>query len=99
MRNVFLLSGVLAAIIAGQTTTSAPAISGEATHYLNQALDLMQAYSLHRKEIDWARLRREVFVYAKAAQTTQETYPAIVFACTQLKANGGNCLASNKSQP
>ena len=59
-------------------------MSKEASDYLNRALDVMQQDSVNRKEIDWRRLRSEARAYAKDAQTTQDTYPAIMYACRQL---------------
>ncbi len=73
--------------------------SSNAAQYLNAALDLMQSYSLHRKEIDWPALRKQAFTYARDAKVTQETYPAIVFACTQLKVNQGTCLQQPHGTP
>jgi carboxyl-terminal processing protease len=85
MKNARLLSGALLVIVAGQTGTGSGVMSQTAADYLNHALDLMQKHALHRKEIDWQRLRRAAIAYSKDAQTPSATYPAIVYACTQLK--------------
>ena len=60
-------------------------ISPAARAYLEQALDLMQKDALHKKSIDWVDVRKETLAHAKGAQTTFDTYPAIVFAFTQLQ--------------
>jgi carboxyl-terminal processing protease len=60
-------------------------MSAAAADYLNHALDLMQQHALHRKEIDWPQLRRAATAYAKDANTPAETYPAITYACSQMK--------------
>jgi hypothetical protein len=59
-------------------------MSNVARSYLNQALDIMQQNSLHKKEIDWAKLRAETLAQAKGAQTTYDTYDAIWFALGHL---------------
>jgi C-terminal processing protease CtpA/Prc len=53
--------------------------------YVEQALDLLQKNALHRDEIDWQRVRQETIARAKDAHTTADTYPALVYALTQLK--------------
>jgi len=60
-------------------------ISPAARAYLEQALDLMQKDALHKKSIDWVDVRKETLAHANGAQTTFDTYPAIVFAFTQLQ--------------
>ncbi len=62
------------------TQTSAAAIA-----YLQQALDVMQQNALHKNEIDWKTLIDETLSLAKGTQTTQDTYPAIAYALTQLR--------------
>lgn len=61
------------------------AISPTARTYLDQALDLMQQNALNKSSIDWPHLRAETLARASHAKTTSDTYPAIVFALTQLK--------------
>lgn len=85
MKITGLYRFVLAAFITIQPVTSSAEMSAAASDYLNHALDLMQQHALHRKEIDWPQLRRAATAYAKDAQTPAETYPAITFACSQLK--------------
>ena len=86
LRETSISRGVLVLITIAQILTSPESRhSEEAKAYLNRSLDLMQQYSLHRKKIDWPPFRREILEYARGATTTQETYPAIVFACTRLK--------------
>jgi hypothetical protein len=60
-------------------------MSAAASDYLKHALDLMHQHALHRKEIDWPQLRRAATAHAMDAQTPAETYPAITYACLQLK--------------
>jgi hypothetical protein len=60
-------------------------MSDSAAAYLTYALDLMQAHSINKNEINWRDLRRTTESYAVGAETTEDTYPAIVYACTQLK--------------
>jgi carboxyl-terminal processing protease len=60
-------------------------IAPVAKTYLQKALDLMRENALHKKEIDWNALTGETFARAKDAQTTQDTYPAIAYALSQLK--------------
>jgi carboxyl-terminal processing protease len=73
----------LAASVSAQD--SADQIAPVAKTYLQRALDLMRENALHKKEIDWKTLTEETFARAKNAQTTQETYPAIAYALSQLK--------------
>lgn len=54
-----------------------------AADYLTHAFDLMQQYAPYHKEIDWPKLKHEAFAYATHAQTSYETYPAIVYACVR----------------
>jgi carboxyl-terminal processing protease len=83
--NVNVLRCLLLAYLACQCSPSPGAISKEASDYLNRALDVMRQDSVNRKQIDWRRLRSEARAYAKDAQTTQDTYPAIMYACRQLQ--------------
>lgn len=54
---------------------AAPA--GPAAAYIEHALGLMEAHSIHRARIDWPALRTTVLAAAADAGTTQETYPAL----------------------
>lgn len=58
--------------------------SGAAISYLNHALDVMQQNSLHRKSIDWPKLRPEAVDQATGAQSPADTYEAIRFALQKL---------------
>jgi carboxyl-terminal processing protease len=71
----------------GKSPAQEPAsgISPAAKAYLEQALDLMQKEALHKKSVDWAKVRNETLAHAKGAQTTFDAYPAIAFALTQLQ--------------
>jgi hypothetical protein len=52
--------------------------------YLDAALDIMQANSLHRARIEWTGLRARAYDTAGTAQTPAETYPAIRSALRDL---------------
>jgi hypothetical protein len=54
--------------------------SGAAISYLNHALDVKQQNSLHRKSIDWIKLRQETLAQATGSQSPADTYEAIRFA-------------------
>src|SRR5690349_11374713 len=60
-------------------------ISSAARIYLEQALNLMQQHALNKSSLDWPHLRESTFARASHAKITADTYPAIVFALTQLK--------------
>jgi C-terminal processing protease CtpA/Prc len=64
--------------------TSTPQISTEAAEYLNDALDIMQNYSINRDQMDWPALRAEILASASAAKTPADTYPFIKIALTRL---------------
>ena len=70
--------------LAQDKPTPAP-ISSAAADYLNHALDLVQQYALHRREIDWASVRKDAILRAQGAQTPSDTYPGIFFALAQLR--------------
>lgn len=86
MRNpkvVLVLLGL--AVCPTPAQDSGNQISPAAKAYLEQALDLMQENALHQKEIDWKKVREESLSRAASAQTTEDTYPAIAYALSQLK--------------
>lgn len=58
--------------------------SGAAMSYLNHALDVMQQNSLHRKSIDWVKLRQETLDQAAGSQSSADTYEAIRSALQKL---------------
>jgi C-terminal processing protease CtpA/Prc len=45
--------------------------------YMNAALDIMQAHSVRRYEIDWKPFRSDAMSRLGDAQTTSDTYPAL----------------------
>jgi hypothetical protein len=55
--------------------------------YVEEALNIMQKNALNRNSIDWQRVRQETIARANEAKTTIDTYPAIVYALTQLQEN------------
>jgi len=58
--------------------------SGVAISYVNHALDVMQQNSLHRKSINWPKLRQETLDQAAGSQIPPDTYDAIRFALRKL---------------
>ena len=78
-----LVSCFCALSLTTQSAEVPPHASDRAVTYLDFALDLMQRYSLRRDKVDWPSLRRQAFAHANGAQSTEETYPAITYACVQ----------------
>lgn len=66
---------------------AAPQMSAYARVYLDSALNLMQAHSLHRARVQWPQLRQEAVAVAGSAQTPAQTYPAIHHALDGLGDN------------
>jgi carboxyl-terminal processing protease len=62
-------------------------ISAAAATYLNDALDIMQKYSINKHKIDWLTFRSSILGLAKNAQSTEDTYPYIKYALTELNDN------------
>ena len=71
-------------MLATVQATPAATLSAEAERYLNEALDILQAYSLKRAEIDWPTLRANTLRRARAAQELADTYEAIRYALGKL---------------
>lgn len=80
------LALVLAACGGSEPTRAVPKeeMSQRARAYLDAALDVMQANSLHRARIEWTGLRAAAHDSAGAAQTPQQTYAAIKAALRAL---------------
>ncbi|UWZ83125.1 S41 family peptidase [Occallatibacter riparius] len=76
-RAVFL--GILLCPAIAQT----PRISPEARQYLDRAFQLIEKNNLYRDQIDWKPLLHEAKQYAAGAQSSFETYPAILYACAK----------------
>ncbi|MFF3650706.1 S41 family peptidase [Streptomyces sp. NPDC002181] len=55
-----------------------------AREYLSRALDLMEAHSVRRDQVDWPRLRRDAYARTESARTPSDTYAAIMDALTEL---------------
>jgi C-terminal processing protease CtpA/Prc len=85
MMKIARLSRLALVALIFQAFRSSAEMSAAAADYLNHALELMQQHALHRKEIDWPQLRRTATAYAKDAKSPAETYPAITYACSQMK--------------
>lgn len=62
-------------------------LSTEAESYLNEALDIMENFSINKYEIDWPPFRIDVHEYAGEAQTESETYNAIRYGLENLSDN------------
>ena len=70
------------------TETQSPyGISEQAMLYLNEALDLMQEYSINKETIEWEALRTRTYHRAYGAQTIADTYRAIQHALADLGTN------------
>jgi carboxyl-terminal processing protease len=82
--------GLLAVCVAagcgeGRKAPTAPsAISPVAQAYLDELIAIMEAHSINRLKIDWSAFRTSVVTAAGAAQTIEDTFPAIVTALTLL---------------
>jgi hypothetical protein len=69
----------------GPRAPTAPgAISPVAQAYLHELIAIMEAHSINRLKIDWSTFRTSVVAAAGAAQTVEETFPAILTALTLL---------------
>ncbi|MFD8145373.1 S41 family peptidase [Streptomyces sp. NPDC059708] len=55
-----------------------------ARQYLAHALDVMEAHSVRRDQVDWVLVRRDAFARAESARTPSDTYPVIAEALTEL---------------
>ena len=66
------------------TPTEMPVVSAEALSFIDQTLQIMQANSLNRSQVNWVRLQEQVFALAAFAQTPADTYQAIQFALNNL---------------
>jgi carboxyl-terminal processing protease len=68
-----------------RTEAPLPPTSAQALSYLNAAVDVLQRNSLSKLTISWPELRSATIAHAEGAQTTGQTYPAIVYALSQLE--------------
>lgn len=70
----------------GTSAPSAPSgtISPLAQGYLSELVSVMEAHSINRLKINWNTFRAGVVAAAGAAQSVEETFPAIRTALTQL---------------
>ena len=62
-------------------------ISKEAEDYLNEVIDIMEANSINRYDIDWTDFRKKVFAVVPEARTIEDTYPGITEALVMLGDN------------
>ena len=66
-------------------TRSRPLPSADAAHYLDYALDLIEANSLMRRSIDWPRWRATTIDQARGAQAPADTHLALSYALGALE--------------
>jgi len=83
---------IVISIIASCSADNNPVISNEAfstdaESYLNDALDIMQEYSINRYKIDWPKFRDDTFKFVGEAETTRDTYYGIRNALDRLGDN------------
>jgi carboxyl-terminal processing protease len=85
-RRRFCATAILLSLFAAcfAQSRTADATKSDPIAYLNRALDEMQARALRRKTVDWPRLRAEALARAAHAETTVDTYDAILFALVSL---------------
>ncbi len=80
----------LATLIACATTAlplraqSPQEMAPTARAYLDHVIELMETQSLHRDRLDWTELRAIAYEMVAGAQTTEDTYPAIIFLVGRL---------------
>ena len=84
-----LIAMCVAAGCGGEGGPSAPAapsgtLSPVARAYLDELIALMESHSVNRLKIDWSSFRTSVMTAAGAAQSVQQTLPAIQTALTLL---------------
>lgn len=82
--RLVVVAGVAAAAI---VSASRPASISPAV-YLDRALSLMQHNDLASPSVDWRVVSRRAHAMAAGARTTEETYPAILYALGRLNAAG-----------
>jgi len=61
----------------GVAPTQPSTISALARNYIEELIRILEAHSINRLTIDWARFRNDVLAQAGAAQTVPDIYPAI----------------------
>jgi carboxyl-terminal processing protease len=90
-----LFAAIAAAGCAGETTTPAlpgAQLSAGARAYLDSALNIMEARSLHRDAIQWSTFRQQMVALAAGAQEPRHTYSTIAHALEQLGDNHSRFL-------
>jgi hypothetical protein len=79
------LSIFLLALLFSRPSLAQQEISREARDYLTKALGTMQEHAVSPDQVNWKLLQKESFARAAGAATPSDTYPAIVYACAQLR--------------
>ncbi len=102
-RAIPLLTASLFVACGGEGSTAPPpgpeaTISLVAETYLNEALDIMQAHSINRYEIDWPTFRERTFLSAGGAQAVEDTYDAIRFALEMIQDNHSRFVPKGSSE-
>jgi hypothetical protein len=59
-------------------------INPEVADYLNEAVDIMEEYSINRSDIDWVDFRNQVLDEGASAQTIEDVDSALLLALTLL---------------
>ena len=83
-RTIVLSTVLMLGDFGGAGAQSNASLSAEAKAYLQEALDIMQQYALHKRSIDWDALRKSTLDFAAGAQSPLDTYEAIRFALRQV---------------
>jgi len=81
---IVVTSIALAACTDGTPAEPAGGIGLQAELYLNAALDIMEANSVRRLEIDWVAFREQARADAQGAITTQDVHPVIKVALERI---------------
>ncbi len=82
VHSLALVPALAAALVAGPPQSAE--LSESARAFLDKALATMEAQSVMTNEVDWTELRARTLQRASGAQTTQNTYDALIFAIGEL---------------
>lgn len=94
--NLKLTVGIVSLLfVFGCLDNNSSDIAPPAENFLNEVLDVMQANSINRHNIDWPVFRAKVFEKARGAQSVEETYPAIDEALRLLQDNHSSFITPN----
>jgi len=82
-----ILVAVCTLAAATQSSSAAQTADPAVQAYVDEALDIMQEWSLRRDSLDWAQIRAAAHTMAGEAATTEEAYPALRQALQSLGDN------------